>query len=152
MVDILFVLTLFCLFAISSILLIILGANVYKKTIENMDSHFNTSTSVSYLTEKIRQSDVTNGLLSGSFNGQDALILEEEYNEVAYCTYIYSYDGYLKELFIIKDSPFDPSAGQNIIAVNDFKIDPLSDDLYKIIIIDKDNHSVTMDIHSKRSE
>ena len=53
-VDTLFVLTLFAVFAICSMLLIAFGANIYQKTINNYEEHFNIATSVAYINEKIR--------------------------------------------------------------------------------------------------
>ena len=152
MVDVLFVLTLFCLFVISSMLLIVLGANIYKKTIDNMDTHFNKATSISYITEKVRQSDIYGKVQAGQFCGEDALIIQEEYNDKIYFTYLYSYDGYLKELFTLKDSALSLDSGQDIIPLNDFKIKTLSYNLYRIILTDKNNHTVCMTINSKCNE
>ena len=63
MVDVLFVLTLFCVFALCSILLIAVGAKVYQNTINSMETHFTSTTSLSYITEKIRQNDTSSGIL-----------------------------------------------------------------------------------------
>ena len=54
-VDVLFVIGLFCIFALSSFFLISIGANIYRKTVAHMDENFNTRTSLSYVVEKIRQ-------------------------------------------------------------------------------------------------
>ena len=59
MVDILFVLTLFCVFAVCSILLIAVGARIYQNTIDSMEKHFTSTTSLSYISEKIRQNELT---------------------------------------------------------------------------------------------
>ncbi len=112
-----------------------------------MDSHFNTSTCISYLTEKLRQAEFDNGLIVQSSNGQDVIILEDEFNDSIYYTYIYSYNGYLKEQFTLKDNPFDPSAGQNIMSVKDFKVVPLADNLYQISLTDKNNQLICINIH-----
>ena len=42
MVDVLFVIILFCVFAVSALILVMIGANVYKKTVNDMDSNFNS--------------------------------------------------------------------------------------------------------------
>ena len=49
MVDILFVIALFCVFALSALMLVIIGSNVYKKTVTNMDNNFDSRTSFSYI-------------------------------------------------------------------------------------------------------
>ena len=143
MIDILFVITLFCLFAVCAILLIAVGAKVYQNTIDNMDSHFTSNTSISYITEKIRQNDSAGNITLCEFGGQDALLLKETIDGEAYCTYIYSYGGYLKELFTLEKLALDPSAGQNILAVQEFHIRSIADSLYEITIVDK-NHKTNM--------
>ena len=49
MVDVLFVLTLFCVFAVCSILLIAVGARSYQNTIDSMETHFTSTTPLSYI-------------------------------------------------------------------------------------------------------
>lgn len=54
-VDILFVLALLCVFAVSAMILIILGANIYKVTVSHMNDNFSSRTSYAYIVQKIRQ-------------------------------------------------------------------------------------------------
>ena len=103
MIDVLFVITLFCVFAVCSVLLIAVGAKVYQNTINNMETHFTSTTALSYITEKIRQNDISGNLSIEKFDGNDALVLSSEYNGEEYCTYIYSFNGHLKELFTKKN-------------------------------------------------
>ena len=53
-VDMLFLLALFGVFLISALFIVLFGANIYKKTVNDMDANFSARTSVSYITEKIR--------------------------------------------------------------------------------------------------
>ena len=57
-VDVLFVLALFVVFTLSALVLVILGANVYRQTVSYMDENYEARTAYSYLTEKVRQNDV----------------------------------------------------------------------------------------------
>ena len=59
-IDILFVLALFGIFALSAIFLITIGANIYGKTMNNMERNFDTRTALAYITEKVRRSSVQN--------------------------------------------------------------------------------------------
>jgi hypothetical protein len=136
MVDILFVLALFSVFTISALLLVILGADVYSKTIDDMDQNFTTRTSFSYITEKIRQADRTGAVEIGTFDGQDALILSQSLDDTVYCTYIYLYNGHLKELFIKKGQDIQPKAGQDIIALTSFHLEQMDDHLYRLTMKD----------------
>lgn len=149
MVDVLFVLTLFCVFAVCSILLIAVGAKVYQNTIDNMASHFTSTTSISYISEKIRQNDHSDGILIEEFGGSNALVLLNEYNGEEYCTYIYSYGGRLKELFTKRNIELSPESGQDILAISDFSIIAVDDGLYEITLVDAEYKSETIRICSK---
>ena len=149
MVDVLFVLTLFCVFALCSILLIAVGAKVYQNTINSMETHFTSTTSLSYITEKIRQNDTSSGILIEEFGGKDALVLISEFNGEEYGTYIYSYAGRLKELFTKRSIHLSPEAGQDILEISDFIITELDEGLYEITLIDDEHKSETIQIASK---
>lgn len=149
MVDILFVLTLFCVFALCSILLIAVGARVYQNTLNNMEMHFTSTTSLSYITEKIRQNDYADGISIAEFGENDALVLLSEYNGEEYCTYIYSYGGQLKELFTKKNISLSPEAGRNILAISDFSVLEVDTGLYEITLVDDEHKSETILISSK---
>lgn len=149
MVDVLFVLTLFCVFALCSVLLIAVGAKVYQNTINSMETHFTSSTALSYISEKIRQNDKMSNITIEDFNGNDALVLSNEYNGEEYCTYIYSYAGQLKELFSKKNIQLSPEAGQNILSISDFIINEPEPGLYEITLIDNEHRSKTIVISSK---
>ncbi len=149
MVDILFVLTLFCVFALCSILLIAVGAKVYQNTLNNMEMHFTSTTSLSYITEKIRQNDYTDGISIEEFGGNNALVLQNEYNGEEYCTYIYSYGGHLKELFTKKGITLSPEAGRNILAISEFSIIEIDSGLYEITLVDDEHKAENILISSK---
>ena len=152
MIDVLFVLTLFCVFAVCSVLLIAVGAKVYQNTINNMETHFTSTTALSYITEKIRQNDISGNLSIEKFDGNDALVLSSEYNGEEYCTYIYSFNGHLKELFTKKNIKLSPQAGQDILAISDFSVMLLDDDLYEITLVDSNHKSKTIRICSKAAK
>ena len=149
-IDILFVLTLFGLFALSAIFLISVGANVYSKTVDHMDENFDTRTSLAYITEKIRQSDQEGGVCVGKLNDRDAIIITTHGSDTDYYTYLYQHDGYLKELMVRQDISLGPEAGQNIIKVSDFSVTPISDKLMNchISINDEQTFDLLISVHA----
>ena len=112
MIDILFVLSLFCVFAFSSVVLILFGADIYKKTVSSMDSNYASRTSVAYLTEKIRQSDTYDAISIDCSSGSEKLLMTREIDGQTYATSLYEYDGYLCELFARTDIELPADAGQ----------------------------------------
>lgn len=121
-VDILFVLILFGVFAFSALMLVIMGSNVYTKTVDSMETNFNERTSYAYITEKFRQNDVKDSISVEIINSNSAFVFTETINETEYQTFLYIHDGYLKELLIKKGDSLPLDAGNIILEATDFSI------------------------------
>lgn len=149
-IDTLFVIALFCLFALSAVFLITIGANIYGRTVNNMEDNFNGRTALAYITEKVRQSDSADSLSIGTFQGCPALIIASEIENTEYCTYLYEFDGYLKEMTLRKGMTLNPDIGQNIIAVSNFSLIPINNHLINctITIDDTQNYDLYITVHS----
>lgn len=143
-VDVLFVLALFGIFAASALMLVTLGANVYKQTVAHMDENYAERTTYAYITEKIRQNNSEGTVSIAELEGTPALVFTTTLSDVEYCTYLYYYEGYLKELSLRKDIFAGNSllsAGQDIIPLSSFSIEPAENHLIKIRICTMDNNS-----------
>ncbi len=132
MVDLLFVITLFILFAVSSMAIVAIGADVYESSVESMEDNYTDRTAYQYLTEKLRQYDRDNRIEVASFGDSDALVLSESVYDTDYVTYIYLYDGYIRELVIKKGTDVPPSSGQTVIEAEAFNVKKTSDNLISI--------------------
>lgn len=148
-VDTLFVLTLFAVFAVCSMLLIAFGASIYQKTIDNMEEHFNISTSVTYITEKLRQGDDSDAINVVAFGDSDAFRITSTIDEIEYYTYIYMDNGYLKELYVKSDKALGPKAGQKLLPISHFEISEQSDGLFSYMITDSKNSTMIMKVSTK---
>lgn len=151
MIDILFVLVLFGLFAISTIILIIFGANIYQTTVDRMHTNYDSRTTVSYLTEKIRQADQYDGISVGSIQGIPALTLSQTINDEIYVTYIYEYEGSLYELFARKKLEMYPDGGQPILNISAFSIEQIKPNLFYLSISTEDNEDYSFYLSSHSS-
>ena len=139
MIDLLFTLALFCVFAASALFVVMIGANVYKTTVKQMNDNYSSRTSLSYVAEKIRQNDTTCDVTLGQMDGLTSLILHQTYNDVDLYTYIYEQDGYLKELFIRGDQTADADAGQSMIRVRVFTMEQIDPSLFRFTSISEEN-------------
>ncbi len=137
-VDFLFVLGLFFVFAFSALMLILIGSGVYKKTVDRMNENFNLRTTTAYITEKIRQGDIAGAVSVEDFDGCNALVLTQEYYGTAYSTYLYEYDGHLKELFTTKDNQLTAEAGTDILPVHSFEAKHMGGRLWKLTVEEED--------------
>ena len=134
-VDILFVLGLFGVFTLSALVLVTLGANIYKNTMREMKSNYNSRSAYSYIAEKVRQNDVLGNVTIENFYDTDALVFTQEVNDDLYCTYLYFHDGMLKELFMKKDSDIGASpldAGNDILSLSAFDLSFVSSNILKM--------------------
>ncbi len=148
-IDILFVIALFCIFALSSFFLISIGANIYSKTVANMESNFNGRTAFAYITEKIRQSDATGSVSVSKLDDTPALTVTQEINGVPYITYLYQHENDLKELTIRKDTPLPANAGQSIVSVSNFSLKQLNNDLLAFSFTTTDGENYDLYISTK---
>lgn len=115
-------LTLFLLFALSSLLLTLFGANVYKGISSDGGGNYALGTSLSYVAGKVRGADAAGGISVGKFDGNDALLLTQDVDGTAYQTAIYYYDGALRELFAEAGAGFSARDGAAITALAGFGI------------------------------
>lgn len=142
MIDILFVLGLFAVFALSALLLVTFGSKIYQNTVNKMDQNYTMRMAYSYLTEKVRQSDTKDCVQIGELQGNPAVIITSEINQEFYETYLYHHDGFLKELFIKKGTPIDATAGNSILAVQSFEAKEIKPSLLSFSVTDSSQHNV----------
>ncbi len=145
-VDMLFVLALFCTFAVCASLVIAFGAHIYQKTVSNMEDHFNLHTASSYITQKIHSHDEAGMVELSNLDNKDCLILKDVYGDKEYLTYIYEYDGVLKELFVASDASVHPGDGQDILDIKDFSVD-LDGQIIHVSITDQKEQSINSAIY-----
>lgn len=143
-IDFLFPIALFFVFAVSALTVVLLAANVYQSTTTRASDNYTTRTSLSYISEKIHQNDVAGGISIGSFDGCESLILKQEYNKESYSTYIYLYDGNLRELFIKDGINATKMDGKIIIAVKSFQMKVLNDNLFQFTATNQDNQTASI--------
>ncbi|HBU11847.1 MAG TPA: DUF4860 domain-containing protein [Clostridiales bacterium] len=137
-IDVVFVLSLFCVFAVLALFVVVLGANAYKGISGAMTENYNVRSSLTYLTEKIRQGDAYGDILISELAGGDALVLTQEIEEETYETWIYLYEGKLTEMFIRQGTEFVPEFGQAIMDLSGFKIAALDGRLFRVTAVDVD--------------
>lgn len=120
--DVLFTLALFCVFAATALIAVILGADIYSNTVSSMNRNYNTRTSISYLAEKVRQGDTAGGVATANVNGQDALVLTQLLDGKPYETWIYTGDGELREVMVASGIEVKPQDGQAIMPIGSLEL------------------------------
>lgn len=135
-IDIFFTLALFCALAASLLTVVILGANVYSSTVDEMQHNFEVRTTLGYVSGKIRQNDIADSVTIGQIENVDALIMSQQIYDSRYLTYIYFYDGALYEVFAGEDVKVSLSSGQKIMEISDFSFEEPQKGVFRLSCTD----------------
>lgn len=149
MIDFIFPIALFFVFALSTITVLLLAARIYQSTTENSALNYTAGTSLSYISEKIHQNDVAGGVTIDSLDGTPALVMEQEIEGDPYYTYIYALDHQLMELFVKGDTNVDLSSGTRILEIRDFTMEETEDGIFSFTCTDKNGQKSTVNVSLK---
>ena len=155
-VDILFVLALFGVFAVSALTLVTIGADVYQHTVTDMSINYESRTAVSYITEKVRQNDTADSIFLTTLEDVPALCILSRIDEDTYCTYLYLYEGHLKELFMKQGASLGGQAlpaGTDILQLKTLSMDYVTDNLLRICLQPPsgEQHTFYIKLHCKNA-
>ncbi len=139
-VDVIFMITVFGVFMLSALFVVLFGAKIYKRTAHDMSVNFNSRTALAYVTEKVHQHDRRGGVDITIKDGKPVLKLTQYINSDEYCTYLYEHGGYLKELTAKGDIDLVKSAGKEILKISEFTAQKENDSLYRFIITDDEGN------------
>ena len=98
-------------FLFLSVGLVLLGSSVYRRVVADSQENDRLRTTLSYIANQVRRSDVEGNVQVGAFNGQEALLLSRDLDGIECITYLYYWDGSLRELFVEKGNELAPEAG-----------------------------------------
>lgn len=143
-IDTVFVLALITLFAATALALILIGAKQYRFVTNAMTENHEERTTSSYIVEKIRQNDTSDAILVCELSGIPALSITNQEEDICYTTYIYYYDGFLRELVVTDASVFSLSSGQAIIEMQGFYPEIMDNSLLRTKITDTNGDVQTL--------
>jgi hypothetical protein len=143
-IDTVFVLALLTLFVATSFILVLIGAKQYRYVTDVMDENYKSRTTSSYLAEKIRQHDTKDGITISNLEGVPALTLTTSEEDFQYITYIYFYEGSLRELVVTEGSVFTLSSGQEIMEIQGFVPEFVDNSLLRAEVIDAKGKQYTL--------
>ena len=102
-------------FLFLSIGLVVMGGSVYQRIMRDANSNDQIRTTFSYIANQVRRADADGGVEVGQWDGMETLLLNQDFGGWAFITYLYYYDGALRELFVEKGTELDPDAGLPIV-------------------------------------
>ncbi len=150
-IDMAFPIVLFFVFAASALMVVMLAASVYGNTTDGLQVNDQSRTALSYVSEKVRQSDAQGGMKIVNIEGTQCLSMSAEYNGIGYVTYIYEYDGMLKELFVRDDAPISLKSGIDNTQISSVSMKQGGGGLYHFTVVDSKGRESSLAL-SERSD
>ena len=107
-----FVFMLLGVFAVFSMLLVVLGAQAYRTTVDGAAAHTQKRIVTAFVRNAVRAQDERGAITVEEHDGLPVLALSSELDGERYVQYIYSYGGSLCELFTSARYGFSPEDGE----------------------------------------
>jgi len=115
-----FVFLIFGIFAVSSIIMLILGARVYKDVFDSTKKTSEVRAGLSYISNKVRAGTRAELIEEGDMQ---VLSIQNDGEEIPYRVIIYYQNGVIMEDTMIQGMSFDPARGEKVIPVSGFKME-----------------------------
>ena len=116
-----FVFVLLGMFAVMSALLVLLGAQMYRGTVDKSEADNASRILFSYVRSMVRAEDARSSVDIEDHEGIKVLAMHEEIEGDPYVTWLYSYEGSLYEQFTRANREFSPASGTAICAAGTFE-------------------------------
>jgi hypothetical protein len=116
-----FVFVLLGLFAVMSTLMVLLGAQMYRNTVDRSTANNEDRVLGAYVRSMIRAEDTRGAMVVGEYDGVKTLAMREDLDGEPYVTWLYCYDGHMYECFTSDDGTFNPESGTAICPAQRFE-------------------------------
>jgi len=131
-IDTVFVLIIFCIFAVSVLMVLMLGAGIYQNMTDISREEQDERTALSYIRTKIRNNDIHGRIVIDEFGGLPALVYDEHFYDRHFRTSIYHYDGWIREMFADAELEFYPGDGHLVMPLDNITFEELDNGLFLI--------------------
>ena len=116
-----FVFVLLGMFAVVSTLIVLLGAQMYRNTVDRAASNNEDRVLAAYVRSMVRAEDADRAVTVEPQNGITTLALREDLDGTPYVTWLYCYQDQLYEHFTSQGDDFDPEDGIAICPAQKFE-------------------------------
>ena len=130
-IDTVFVLFIFSVFAVSILIVLMLGASIYHNIAEMSEEGADERLALSYVWTKTKKSNDAGIIYISDFYGSNALMIDETIGDRHFQTIIYYEDGWLMELFAEKGFSLGRTDGSRVIRVSHLEFEAIEYGLIK---------------------
>ena len=138
----------FGIFALCVLLVLLSGADVYRRLEDAGQSQYHRRTAVQYIITRVRQGQSVH---TEDFSGVEALVFPETINGRDYVTRVYCHDGYLRELFTPEAGSFSPEDGEKLIEMADLSLS-MEENLLNVQLTLPDGSIQNLKLHLRSGE
>ncbi len=135
--------SLFLLFAICSLIIIVIGIENYKGMLAENDKKFAAYSSSKYISNKIKAYNKEGCVKIKTIDDIDCIILAESIDNQSYNTMIYCYNGSLYENFMSDEDIFRPDNGIEVFKISEMNVEKIDDQIIKLNIVDPEDEKIT---------
>lgn len=139
----LFIIALLLLLLLCAAAVIVLGLQAYQKSSEGYAENFNARTSLMYLTQKLHQHDESGTVRITQMGDSDALLFSDTAGDFVICTYIYVYNGSLRELCVLDSVTPTPADGWELMKASDLSLSVVDDQTLDLCATDAEGREYT---------
>ena len=116
-----FVFVLLGLFAVMSTLMVLLGAQMYRNTVDTTTANNEDRVLGAYVRSMIRAEDMRDSVSVEVYDGLRTLAMRDTLDGEGFVTWLYCYEDSLYEHFTSADSEFNPASGTAICPAQGFE-------------------------------
>ncbi len=120
-IDMIFVVALFCVLTVTSLLVVVIGARVYDNTTQSMESSFTSRIAVSFLSRRIKEYDTQGAISFTEIDGTQIIVLDSDPSDEQ-ISYLYFYEGYLQELYTLESLDITLGSGDELIPLKSLEM------------------------------
>ena len=140
-----FIFVLLGLFALMSTLMVLLGAQMYRATVDSSELNNEGRLLGAYVRSMVRAMDGTDSVEITQHGDITALGLRDLIDDEVYVTWLYVYEGQLCELFCEREEEFFPERGSEICPAHRF-VPSLGDGLLTVKMTDGNDRPCTVNV------
>ena len=131
-IDTVFVLIVFSIFAFSVLMVLMLGASIYRNIHDISRTGEDERTALSYVRTKARTSDSYGSISIGEFGDSSALFIYEMIGERQFRTVVFNRDGWLLELFADASLDLPQVGGMRVTPIDFIRFEEIEYGLIKV--------------------
>ena len=130
--DTVFVLIIFSVFAVSVLIVLMLGASIYRNISDVSSEGADERSVLAYIWTKSKNFNEAGMISLTSFHGENALVITEEFSGIEYQTVVYYFDGWLCELFTEKGLGLSPADGVRVMRLDSLSFETIDYGLIRV--------------------